>query len=439
MDAHPRNRAGRFALRIYAAALKAVRADALIRRHLKLRGHTLQVGRERVDLRECRRVFVLGAGKASAAMAQAVEAALGERITEGAAVTKHGHALPTERIRILEAGHPVPDEGSLRAGRAILDLASEAGEEDLVLFLLSGGASALMELPVEGVRLEDLQAATGLLLRAGANINELNAVRACLSRIKAGGLARAAAPARLICLVISDVLGNPLEVIGSGPCCDTGADPARARAVVEQYGLADKLPESVLEALHRRDSHERSPARRASARASHVILADVWTALEAARREAERVGLNPLVLTGSLQGEAREAGAVAGAMAKDLPRTAGEREVACYLLGGETTVTVRGPGKGGRCQELAFAAARVMEGTRNGAVLAAGTDGTDGPTDAAGAVVDGSSYRRAGEAGKRALEESSTYAALDAAGDLIRTGATQSNVNDLVMVVYTAE
>ncbi|MGC8669001.1 MAG: glycerate kinase type-2 family protein [Chthonomonadales bacterium] len=434
--AAPRNRAGELALDLYACVLDEVRADRLVRRAVRLEGNILRVGGTTIPLAEVRRLLVVGAGKASAGMAAGLEDVLGSRIAEGIVVTKYGHGADTRVIRVREAAHPIPDEASVAAGAAIMDLVQRAEAQDLVICLISGGASALMELPVEGVDIEDLRLVTELLLRCGAEIRHINRVRASLSRIKAGGLARAASPARVLCLAISDVLGNPPGAIGSGPCVASPAFGGDARAVLEQYGLVERVPPNVLRAL------ELPPAPQGPENGGSLhfeVIGDVGVALDVAWRRAQQLGLNPLILTQGMRGEAREIGGLMGAVARDFPQASARSGVRCVLMGGEPTVTVRGKGSGGRAQELALAAALAMaDGSDTTALLAAGTDGTDGPTDAAGGLVDASTARRAAEAGVNpalALADNDSYHALQAAGALVTTGPTQSNVNDLVIVV----
>jgi hydroxypyruvate reductase len=423
------------ALAIYHAALEAVKADRLLKEAVRLEDCFLLMGAEIIRLAEVERIFVVGAGKASVPMAAALEEVLGERLTAGVVVTKYGHGGPTRRIRVMEAAHPVPDAGSIAAGAALVELAGRAEEQDLVICLLSGGASALMEMPADGITLEDFRAVTDLLLRAGATIWELNAVRACLSGVKAGGLARAAAPARVVCLVLSDVLGDDLAVIGSGPCVYTYPDHARALDVLERRGIEGSAPESVRAALSRPAPAPVTLEQGRSTHTTHMVIGNIHSALHAACSEADRRGLPPVVLTSRLEGEAREVGKVVGGIAatQAVPSRSG-----CWILGGETTVTVRGPGKGGRCQEIIAAALPYLPRLPWVALLAAGTDGTDGPTDAAGALADGETLARAEAAGgslASALQENNTYAFLDAAGALIRTGPTNSNVGDLVIIV----
>jgi len=429
MRARPRNRAGEMALQIYAAALKSVRADRLIADSVRLSGDSLRIRDDGYDLRKFRRILVAGAGKASAGMAAALEEILGDRITNGVVVTKHGHSVPTRRIRILEASHPIPDEDSVKAGRQIQALAESAGPDDLVIFLLSGGASALMELPAKGITLDELRATTDLLLRAGADITELNAVRSRLSLIKAGGLGRSVYPAQLVCLVISDVLGNPLPVIGSGPCWPTESG-ARPSDVLSRLGVDSGIPRGVRRRLE--DATESTRGKEPQA-VPHVILGDIWTAIDSARAEAVSRGLRPLILTASLGGEAAHAGRHFGSIAHDMKRSMPDYD--CLIAGGETTVKVTGAGKGGRAQELAVAAAESLP--ESVSLLSAGTDGTDGPTDAAGALVDGSTLARAISRGvhpEQAIMNNDTYRLLEAAESLVFTGPTHTNVNDLVIL-----
>jgi len=438
VTATPRNRAGALALEIYARVLNSVRADHLVQQALRLEDGVLRAGDRSIPLANVHRIFVVGAGKAAAAMAAGVERVLGDRIAGGLVVTKYGHRVETRHVRVVEAAHPIPDEASLAAGAAIMDIAQNAGAEDLLICLISGGASALMELPVEGVALQDLQTVTDLLLRSGAAIQEVNRVRASLSRIKAGGLARAAAPARVLCLAVSDVLGNPPGAIGSGPCVPQTKGGESAWAVLQRYGLARDVPENVRRALDAPCS-----ASEPHPYVDFQVIGDIGLALDVACGCAEELGLNPLLLTRWMQGEAKEIGTLMGAIARDLPQAANRSGVHCLVLGGEPTVTVRGAGRGGRAQELALAAALAMgEEPRTVALLAAGTDGTDGPTDAAGALVDGSTVGRVKAAGGdpvSMLNNNDSYTALDSAGALVVTGPTQSNVNDLVILVHAEE
>jgi glycerate-2-kinase len=434
VEARPESEAARLAAAIYADVLDAVRSDVLVRSRLSVNGPELQIGDWRADLNGFERIIVVGAGKAAVGMSLAVEQALGDRITEGIVVTKYGHAQTSERIEILEAAHPTPDAASVEAGRRIHALATCAQPGDLVICLLSGGASSLMEMPREPLPLDDLRATSILLMRAGAPIQDLNAVRACLSQLKAGGLARAACPAATVCLALSDVLGNSLEVIGSGPCVDTPADPARALAVLDSYRLREKVPPAVLDLLQNAPKMSRAPA----PEVHHIIVGDIHTAIGAARESAIRNGLRPMTLTSWLEGEAREVGRVVGAIARDMVEASRDSGFDCLILGGETTVTVRGSGSGGRSQEIAVAALDSMRHVEGVAVLAGSTDGTDGPTDAAGGLAEQAIAQRADRLGLNsnvALAASDSYTFLEAAEGLLMTGPTQSNVGDIVIIV----
>ena len=427
-------------LDVLGAALDAVEPGAAVRRALRCEGDVLRVGDRAYDLARYRRVWVVGAGKASAPMAAAVEDVLGERASGGHVTVKYGYTAPTSRVTLHEAGHPVPDEAGLAGSRAIVDLLRDAGEDDLVIAVISGGGSALMTLPVEGVTLADIQALTEALLRSGAPIGALNATRKHLSQVKGGQLARLAYPATTIALIVSDVVGSPLDVIASGP---TVADPttaADARAALERFGVWEQAPESIrrhLEAVIAGDAPETpKPGDPAFERVQNVIVADNALAAEAARERAEALGFHATIATTFLEGEAREVAVALASIGKEI--AAHNRPVprpACVLFGGETTVTVRGAGKGGRNQELALSAALALDGTRDILLASLATDGSDGPTDAAGGLADGGTVERAAAKGlsaRAALDANDAYPLLDATGDLLVTGPTNTNVNDLI-------
>ncbi len=392
------------------------------------------------------RVRVVGAGKASGAMAAAAEAALGDAITNGLVVVKDGYRAATRRIRIVEAGHPVPDARGEAAARKIRAVAEAAGADDLLLVLVSGGGSALTPAPVPPITLGDKQAMTRLLLAAGANINQLNAVRKHCSLLKGGQLARAAAPARVRALLLSDVIGDPLDVIASGPTAPDVSTFGEALAVLRHFDLLDRAPASIVERLERGGRGEvpetPKPEDPIFRRVSNTVIGNNALVVDAAAARARALGYAPHVLTRSLDGEAREVAGRLVALARDIQGGRGPvTPPACVIAGGETTVTVRGHGRGGRCQELGLAAAIALDGLRGIAALAAGTDGTDGPTDAAGALVDGGSVGRARargiDAGAR-LEDNDSNPALAAAGDLVVTGPTNTNLLDLYLVLIDA-
>jgi hydroxypyruvate reductase len=402
-------------------------------------GETLVAGAVRVDLARVRRLLVLGCGKASAAMARAVEERLGDRVSGGLVVVKDGYTAPTHRVTVVEAGHPVPDARGEAAASRLLDLARTAGGDDLVLVLVSGGGSALTPAPVPPVTLAEKQALTRLLLAGGATINELNAVRKHLSRFKGGQLARAAAPARVLTLVLSDVIGDPLDVIASGPTAPDPSTFADALAVLADRGVRPAVPASALarlEAGSRGEVEETpKPGDPLFERVTHAVIGNNELVVGAAAAAAAGLGYAPSVLTRELQGEARQ---VARALVE---RARALAPPACLIAAGETTVTVRGRGRGGRCQELALAASLALEPGDDLVVLAAGTDGTDGPTEAAGAVVDGSTAGRGAAAGldpRAALDDNDAHTFLAATGDLLVTGPTNTNLLDLYLVLRPA-
>lgn len=439
----PEDRLRRDAREILQAALRAADAEESVRKNLRVEGQVLLAGSLRLDLGEVRRVWVVGVGKASAPMARAVEEVLGDRVDGGVVVTKHGHGLRLRRVRVLEASHPLPGPEGEAAAREVLGLLREADGRDLVIALISGGGSALLPLPAEGVTLQDKVAVTDLLLRSGATISEVNTVRKHLSAVKGGWLARAAYPARVVGLVVSDVLGNRLDAVASGPLSPDPTTYADALQVLRRYGLLDKVPRAVRTHLERGAAGELpetpKPGDPVFDRVTLQVVASVVEAVEAARLAAEGLGYRALVLTTWLEGEAREVGRVVAALAREeaLHGRPAARP-ACLVLGGETTVTVRGPGRGGRNQELALAAAIGLEGLDGVLVASFATDGTDGPTDAAGAFADGLTVPRARRLGLDAAEYlagNDSHAFFDAVGGLLRTGPTGTNVNDLVLVL----
>lgn len=390
-------------------------------------------------------IYVLGAGKAGSAMSRAAEDALGGRIAGGLVIVKDGHIgdSPPERIEIVEASHPVPDLRGVEATGRLLELAERAGENDLVLCLISGGGSALMTAPAQGLALEDIQLATQALLRAGATINELNAVRKHLSRISGGRLARAAAPARVLSLILSDVTGSPLDVIASGP---TAPDPTTfqdALAVLQRHGLAHNVPAAVLDRLQAgaRGEIEETPKPDDPlfANVENVIVASNVLAVEAAATQANELGLSTIVMSTFVEGEASEVGLVLAGVAKEIARYG--RPVTspgCVLFGGETTVTVRGSGIGGRNTELALGAAvGIREMGSQVLVASLATDGGDGSSPSAGAIVDGTTIARGEALGLEhdaALANNDSYTYLSQVGDALMLGPTGTNVNDVMAV-----
>jgi len=429
-------------LPILSAALEAVDPIKAVKRHMSLTDDELRIGQRIHNLSKYRNIYVIGGGKAGASMAKAAEDILGEHLTAGLINTKYGYLAETEVVSINEAGHPIPDVAGMTGAREMVELAARASDDDLVICLISGGGSALMTLPVEGITLADMEALTSALLRCGATINQINAIRKHLSQIKGGNLSRLAYPAEVVSLILSDVVGNPLDVIASGPTVPDSSTFIQAYGIVERYGLLDELPSSIVE--HLRSGKEgtilETPKKDdpVFAKTHNLIIASNEVAAQAAMAKAEDLGFNTMLLSTFVEGEAREVAHVFSAIAKEILHSGQPvSRPACVVAGGETTVTIRGEGKGGRNQELALAAAIQIESLDEAMIVALATDGTDGPTDAAGAIVDGSTLQRAGEKSLSAneyLANNDSYHFFEALGDLIITGPTNTNVNDLTFV-----
>ena len=421
--------------RCFRAALAEVAAGPAARRALG--GHAGARTIAGAPLADGGRVFVLAAGKAAAPMALVADGWAGERLAGALCVTKPGHAGPLPRARLVEAGHPVPDAESARAGGAALALAAEARAEDTLLVLLSGGASALWTRPLPGLSLEDVREATAMLLDAGADIAELNTVRKHLTALSGGRLARATRAGRIEVLALSDVPGDDPAVLASGPCAGDASTYADALAILVGRGVADRVPQAVRAHLEAGRTGEREesvpPGDPALGRVRFTLLGSNDDARRAAAREAERAGLAAVLAPTALAGEAREMARRLVAAARAL-RPARDTVL---VAGGETTVTVTGAGLGGRNQELALAAALALEGDPDLALLAAGTDGTDGPTDVTGAFADGGTVARGravGVSAETCLRENDSHRFFAAEGGHLRTGPTGTNVMDLALV-----
>ncbi len=431
--------------RILAAALQAADPAAAVETHLKRRALRLEVAGRDYNLDAYRRVFLVGAGKAGAPMTRAAASILGDRLTQGVVVVKEGYLgsddLPGQ-VSILEAGHPIPDERGVQGGQRIQELLESLRPDDLVIGLISGGGSALLTAPVPGITLENLQALTAELLACGATINEINCLRKHLDRLKGGGLARLASPAPLITLILSDVVGDPLDVIASGPTVPDPTSYAQAYAILQRYELLNRVPHSITAHLERGRRGEIPETPKAGdpafERVQNVIIGSNLQAAQAALRQAEAEGFHTLLLTTYLQGEARQAGATLAAIAHQIAVTGQPlARPACLVVGGETTVTLTGSGKGGRNQEVALGALPGLAGLPEVALVSLATDGGDGPTDAAGAVVTGESLGRAQKAGLDPvdhLRRNNAYPFFEALGDLLKPGPTRTNVNDLAFI-----
>jgi hydroxypyruvate reductase len=422
----------RDALRIFHAALKAAAPSEAVLRHVNLARNLLTAGRKRYRLNAYRNVYVIGAGKASAQMAQPIERLLGKRIAQGLINVKHGHTAPLRWIELNECGHPIPDGNGELGARRIAEIASQAGQDDLVVCLISGGASALLPLPAPPVTLEQKQETTRLLLHCGANIHELNCVRKHISAVKGGQLAQLAWPATVLTLILSDVIGDDLDVIGSGPTVPDRSTFADARAILSKYGIAAKVPAVVRERLSENSSETPQPGDKIFEHVQNLIVGSNRLAVDAAAEKARALGYHTLVLSTFIEGETRDVARVHAAIAREI-RASGRpvKPPACVISGGETTVTIRGNGRGGRNQEFALAAALDIAGLKDVVILSAGTDGTDGPTDAAGAIADGTTIARAGLDASAYLANNDSYRFFENLGDLIKTGPTGTNVADV--------
>lgn len=432
---------------IFRAGVAAVDPEGALRRVVRRRGGRLLVGDLSLALDRLEHIYVVGAGKAGVAMTRALIGVLGDRISGGVVnVPATGHSSRDRlmaRIRLVSAGHPIPDAAGLTGAEAMIRLLQQARPHDLVLCVISGGGSALLPAPVPGVTLQEKQALTRLLLRSGATIQEINALRKHLSRLKGGGLIRLAAPARVIALILSDVVGDPLDAIASGPTAPDPTTFADCLAILRRYGLTRRVPRAVLRCLRSgaagRLPETVKPADPLLARGRNLLVGTNAMALRAAAAQARQLGFRPLILSSSVEGEAREVARVQAAILREVRRRGLPiRPPACLLAGGETTVTVRGHGRGGRNQELALAAAPALDGLRGVGLLCAGTDGVDGPTEAAGAWVDGTTIARARALGldpRGCLEDNDAYSFFRRLGDLLVTGPTGTNVMDLMLML----
>lgn len=432
----------RDARKILDRALAAADPERLFREKVRIEGRELVIDDLEVDLSRFRRIKVVGTGKGAAPMARAAEDLFADRLHSGAITVKYGHALPLKKIEVYEAAHPLPDDSTVVGTQRILKILEGSDGDDLIIVLLTGGGSALLELPVSGISLQDLIETTRQLLSSGATITEINSVRKHLSQVKGGQLLRAAAPAHVITLAISDVIGDQPDAIASGPTVGDLSIFDDAWQVIQEHSLENKLPPAVLK--HVKDGCSRTapetpkPGDAIFGNSSFRIIGNNRIMLEAAWAAALESGYDCRVLTGQMQGEAAYVGRkLARMMAAVRLNVRSTERPLCLLAGGETTVTLRGEGLGGRNQELALAAAIHLDGMENRVLLAAGSDGTDGPTEAAGAIVDGFSLARAREKNLDPdlfLRHNDSYNFFKSLGDLVITGPTRTNVMDIVIM-----
>ncbi len=429
------------AIAIFQSAVQAVQPQYLLPRHIQFGPEILQLGDQRISRSAIKNIYVIGAGKASAAMARETEIILGENIKEGVIVTKYDHGLPLQYIRCLEAGHPIPDAAGINAGEAIAAILNKAGEDDIVIALVSGGASALMVDCPPAATLSDVHQVFSELLACGATIEEMNIVRKHLSPgIKGGKLVRSAYPATLFSFILSDVPGDQLDIIASGPTVPDPSTFKDAWYVLEKYDLIHSLPASIRNWLQ--DGvrgiipDTPKPGDAVFSKSHNFLIGTNHIALQAARAMAEKLGYHASILSETLTGEAR---VQAARLVQQVVSYNGPRP-GCLLLGGETTVTIEGNGTGGRNQEFALAALLALKNVQDNytVILSAGTDGTDGPTPAAGAVIDGRTFECIREkklAPQNYLDENDSFTFFQQVGGHVITGPTQTNVMDVVVVL----
>lgn len=432
----------KIAVDIINYAISEIDSYKLVKNAVRLRGNILKVGSYSFDLSDINNIYVVGGGKGSFSIARGLEEVLGDRIAEGVVIEKRGESRRLRRIKIVEAGHPVPDMEGVRGAREVARIARLAGGKDIVFACITGGCSALMTLPARGISLEDVRETTDLLLKCGAEIQEINAVRKHISAIKGGRLALCAHPAQVVSLIVVDeVRGLPW-----GPTVPDTTTFKDAEAVLKKYNIWDKVPKSVRRHIERADPEWETPKQedfeRMGVRAYNIVLANSETVCTAAERRARELGLNTLILSTVMEGESREVGIALAGVAREAERSGRPVEPPCVIIvGGETTVTIIGEaGEGGRNQELVLGAALKIEGSRNIVIASVGTDGTDGPTDIAGGIVDGQTVSRAVEKGidiyNELMKHNSSYV-LKKLGDAIYTGPTGTNVMDLRLLIIT--
>ena len=387
---------------IFHAGVEAVNPYRLVLEAVRLDDRSLKIENISYDLNHFKNIIVIGAGKATAPMAQAIESILGRFITDGRIIVKYGHAAKLKRIKVMEASHPVPDEAGVKGTEEIIRMLKQADEDTLVICLISGGASALLVSPAPRITLGDKKIVTELFLKAGASIEELNTVRKHLSKVKGGRLAQIAYPATVVTLMLSDVIGDRLDVIASGPTVPDPTTFQNAMAAIEKYSLKDRLPAKVLKLLMQGVKRKIKDTPKGDEsffkKTKAVVIGSLKHAIASAREKAISLGFSAEVVTDELRGEARDAARYLAARAVEVQNSLSKGAKPCCLIsGGETTVTVKGNGLGGRNQELSLAFAMEIEGIKGIAMLSADTDGIDGPTDAAGAIVDGNTTALARE------------------------------------------
>jgi len=441
---HDLNEMRNDALAIFNASLSSVDPCQAIISCMKLKNGQIVIGEVVIDPKRFRRIVVVGAGKASAAMGSAIEKVLGNRIDDGLIVVKYGHEKNLDRIRVVEASHPIPDDAGIAGAKAVLAILETCSRDDLVISVISGGGSALLPQPVEGVSLGEKQATTQVLLGCGASIHEINTIRKHLSKTKGGLLARAASPATVINLMLSDVVGDDMDVIASGPFVPDMSTFSDALDIIDRYGIRQLIPVSVIGHLEKGRTGLRDETPKSGddifSNVSNYIIASNIIACNAARDKAAELGYSSMILSSMITGNTTDMACAHAAMAKEVLRSGNPLKApACIISGGETTVVLKGKGLGGRNQEFALVCAKEISAMDAYIViLSGGTDGNDGPTDAAGGMVDPYTLARGTKEGydlNEFLDNNDAYHFLEASGDLIKTGPTLTNVMDIRIVL----
>ncbi len=438
----PNSRSTRILSMLIKNALHVANPHKALKQVMTRNGYQLQVNNAHYDLSQYHRIFCVGAGKGSASMARALEQILGPFLKGGIVIVKDGYRVATRKIDIIEASHPLPDIRGVRATKHILNFAQSLNKRDLLVILLSGGASSLLCAPAQGLTLTEKRRTTDLLLRSGACIQEINTVRKHLSAIKGGRLAQATS-AKILTIILSDVIGDDKSAIGSGPTVPDPTTFLEAKQILDRYDVWGKVSEKIRthidQGIQGNVPETWKSRKQNSPRRHSVILANNQTALNGMAKEVKRLGLRPCLLDSPWQGEAKDLGAILGEMAKDIRNF--DNPVgppACLIAGGEPTVVVTGKGHGGRAQECVLAAAQILGGLSNIIVAGFGTDGTDGPTDVAGAMVTGNTVKRAEKIGIdpfKVLEANNSYDFFKKVGGHIITGPTYTNVNDIYLAL----
>lgn len=429
------------AIEIFLAGVESVKPGNLINRYVAINKNILQIEEISFNLSALKNIFIVGAGKASASMGQAIESILGSRITAGHIITKYEHSVPLKYIEITEAGHPVPDDNGIKGTEQVMSIVNKAEKDDLVICLISGGGSALLADVPEGCTLNDLKKVSSVLLKIGANITEMNCIRKHLSKVKGGLLAKAASPAKVVSLILSDVIGDPLDVIASGPTAPDPTTFADAIAIIRKYNIENEIPEQILRVLQEGFQKKRQETLKENdeilLNTNNLIIGTNRLALKTAKEKAESLGYESEIITNKLDGDVTDVANYIFKLAKSSKEENTSKKI-CLLFAGEPTINVKGTGSGGRNQHLALIAAKLLKDSPGITILSGGTDGTDGPTDATGAVADSHTSVNALKLKldmEQYINNCNSYNFFKNEGGLIITGPTQTNVMDLMIAL----